>query len=229
MSSDSSLVETRVVGDIVEVRLNRPEKLNAVNEELERALHSELQRLSKDPERALLLTGEGRATCAGADTDMVSDPDFKEQHSHAHRYRHIENPKLLEEYPLPTAMAAKGAVVGTGFALSLCCDFVVLGEETHYSYPEIEHGIVGPPDRIERAVGPRLTKEIMMTGDPIPPERAREMGLVNEVVPEEGVEERTRELLKRVMEHDAEVLKGLKEEIDSLWTRRSPGLDTPVD
>lgn len=229
MSEDGPLVKTKEIDDIVEIRLNRPDKLNAVNEELEEALHAELQRLSRDPTHAILLTGAGRATCAGADTDMVSEPGYKERHSLAHRYRHVENPKLLEDYPLPTAMAAKGAVAGTGFTFSLCCDFVVLGEDTHYSYPEVKHGIIGVPERIERAVGPRLTKEIMLTGDPIRPERAREMGLVNHVVPEDEVEERTYELLGRVMENDTDTVEGLKARIDSLSVRRSLDFDTPID
>jgi enoyl-CoA hydratase/carnithine racemase len=225
----ASLVKTTTTDGIVEVRLNRPEKLNAVNAELQEALYEALKRVNQQEAGPLLLTGNGRATCAGADVDRVSADDFLEDQTAGERYRHDQIPKLIEEYPLPTAMAAKGAVAGTGFSLSLSCDFVVIGEETHYAYPEVEHGIAGPPEKIERVVGPRLAKEIMMTGAPIAPERAREMGLVTRVVPEESVEAETRAFLSDLMEHDVETLRETKSKIDSLWVRRQMGVDTPTD
>lgn len=205
--STSQLVLTEVTGDIATLRLNRPDKLNAINDELLEELHDALAELHEDPYPGLLVTGEGRATTAGRDVDVVSQPDF--ERADVGR----EMSRLLRTYPYPSAMAGKGAVIGMGFGMSLSCDFVVVGEETHLSYPEINYDIdtSGSLRRIAEFVGPRVAKEIAMTGEPIAPQRAYELGLVNDVVPEERVEDRARELLESVVEHDNDILRNFVE------------------
>jgi enoyl-CoA hydratase/carnithine racemase len=115
---------------------------------------------------------------------------------------------LVETLPCPVAMAARGALVGMGFVVSLSCDFLVVGTETTLSVPEVKYGIasVRTAERLPDLVGRRPAAELLLTGDPIDPERAYELGLANDVVPEDAVEDRTRELLATVADHDRETV-----------------------
>lgn len=192
--------------NIVTIRLNRPDSLNAFNEELMTDLYEAVDQETRDPAKALMLTGAGRATCAGMDTSLVSQPNYREEYSHLGEMN-AECREMIAGYPLPTAMAAKGAVAGAGFGFSLHHDLVVAGEDTHLSYPEIEYDlVVTGASELEEIVGPRIAKEIVLTADPIDPARALEVGLVNDVVPESEVEDATRAYLDRIMEHDPETI-----------------------
>lgn len=96
-----------------------------------------------------------------------------------------------------------------------------------FSFPEIEYGIFSArtTKTLEKIVGPKLAKEIVLTGDPVAPERAHELGLVTDVVPTADVEERAYELVERVGSHDAEAVENTK----ALLTYSYPGPDDNID
>lgn len=204
----SDLVQLEANASHLTIRLNRPESLNALNADLVTALHETMTRVTEAPEKPLLLTGAGRATCAGMDTDLVSQPDYRTRFADTDE-KNRQARALLREYPYPTVMAAKGAVIGAGFLLSVACDLVVLGEECHYSLPEVQYDIVAPSTHLERLVGPRLAKEIQLTGEPIAPDRAAAIGLVNTVVPEDEVDDTARALIEDIGRHDLEVIRAI--------------------
>ena len=188
------------------IRFDRPDALNAANAELVDGFNEALSKVNESPGRGLLLTGNGRATQAGLDREMAEAgyPDaFPEVAATIE-----ENQRLQRAYPAPMVMAGRGAVVGLGFGMAMRCDLLVLGEETHFSYPEITYDI--PPGSlpdIQAAVGSRIAKEIVLTGEPVAPERAYELGLANRVVPEDEVEETARELLAHVAGFDPEIVR----------------------
>ena len=192
---------------IVELRFDRPEKLNAIHDPLLEDLHAALTRVSEAPSKPLLVTGEGRVTCAGRDVETVSDPDYE-----PHPLQPDLSP-LLAAYPYPTAMAGKGAVVGQAFLLSLQCDFFVVGEGTTLTMPEIKFDIDTSEylERLAAIVGNRVATEIVATGDEISPERSYELGLANDIVPEDAVDVRAREFLSDLAENDAGILRSIVE------------------
>lgn len=200
-----SRVRTIRHASVTELRLDRPEKLNAVDDATIEGLLDALESVSADPSTALLLTGEGDVTCAGRDLDAVTDPDYE---------RHERQPELMEllrTYPLPTAVAAKGAVVGFGFALQLNCDFLIVGDETTLSLPEVEFD-VDVSDRIAplaAVVGRRIALEMVCTGSEIDGPRALELGLANELVSEERVDGRARQFLADTMDADPQLLRSI--------------------
>lgn len=204
-TQDSQLILTENEDGITTIRLNRPNKLNAVDDALLAKLVETLSKLHEDPSEGLMITGAGRATCAGRDINLVTDPDYEMPDLT------LRQEELLATYPRPTAVAAKGATVGMGFHMALDCDFVVLGKETHFSYPEVKYGIERPSviDKLEAYVGPGVAKEIVLGGEPIDPQRAFDLGLVNDIVTEKKVETRTRELLRSVIEHDQDTITNL--------------------
>ena len=194
--------------DLVTLELARPEKLNALAPPMVRGLADAFAQLEDDEGRGVLLTGQGRAMCAGMDEDIVSD-DYAEEHGDLHEtlqgvYRQVE------AHPGPVALAGHGAVIGAAMLVSLSCEFVVVGAETTLAIPEVSYDIAS--DRAASVlpgyVGRHVASELVLTGEPLAPERAREVGLVNDVVEEDAgaVREHARELLADVTRHDSEVV-----------------------
>jgi enoyl-CoA hydratase/carnithine racemase len=211
MASDSTETVTVSAADdgIVTVELNRPDKRNALTPEMVESLHETFGGLADDPPAGVLVTGRGRVTCAGMDTGVVSqdyENDFADLDALAQ-----ELYALLEDLPCPVAMAAHGALVGMGFVVSLSCDLLVVGAETTLSVPEVTYGITSEQtaDRLPALVGRRVAAELLLTGEPLAPERARVVGLANDVVPEDAVDDRARELLATIADHDRETVREL--------------------
>jgi|AntDeeMetagen134_2_1112570.scaffolds.fasta_scaffold00321_7 enoyl-CoA hydratase/carnithine racemase len=197
---------------IATVRLNRPDKLNAVTLELLSELRDALVELPEEAVDGLIIAGNGPATCAGMDREIVADEEYDEKYADEINDLNDEIYGFLTSRPYPTAVAAHGALVGIGFILSLHCDFLVLGEETTLSLPEVQFGIAATHTiaPLERIVGTRAAKEIALTGDAIDPDRARELGLANRVVAEDDVEDAARELVGGIAEHESAVVRELK-------------------
>lgn len=218
VSVDTSFLEVSESADLVTVELVRPEKLNALVPEMVEGLEAVFTGLSDDRGRGVLLTGRGDVTCAGMDTEIVSgdyENDYPELDATLQGlYRRVAS------HPGPVAMAGRGALVGAGAVLSLSCEFLVLGEETTYAVPEVGYGIASERTAavLPEIVGRRVAAEMLLTGAAIDPERARAVGLANDVVAEEAVEARARELLATVADHDdgtvAELVRLLDREAD---------------
>jgi enoyl-CoA hydratase/carnithine racemase len=205
---DTDLLAVEESEEVVTLELARPEKLNALAPPMVHGLADAFTQLEGDAGRGVLLAGQGRATCAGMDEDIVSD-DYAEEHADLHEvlqglYRQIES------HPGPVALAGHGAVIGAGTLISLSCEFVVVGEDTTIAIPEINYDIAS--DRgasvLPQYVGHHVASEMLLTGDAIDPERAHELGMVNDVVSEDAdaVRERALELLGAVADQDGDVV-----------------------
>lgn len=206
VSVGTDLLEVSESADVVTVELARPDKLNALVPGMVEGLAAVFDELADDRGRGVLLTGRGDVTCAGMDTEIVSgdyENDYPELDATLQRlYRQIET------HPGPVAIAGRGALVGAGAVLSLSCEFLVLGEETTYAVPEVGYGIASERTAalLPDVAGRRVAAEMLLTGEAIDPERARTVGLANDVVAEAEVEARARELLATVAEHDDETV-----------------------
>lgn len=205
-ASPTDELSVRENSGIVTVELNRPQKLNALTPTMVEGLHAVFTELDESPPEGVLLTGRGRATCAGMDTEIVSgdyETDFADTDALAQ-----ELYTLVEELPCPVAMAAKGALVGIGFVISLSCEFLVVGTETTLSIPEVKYEIASrrTAERLPDLIADRPAAELLLTGDAIAPERADDLGLANAVVSEDTVEEHARDLLTTVAAHDRETV-----------------------
>lgn len=209
--ASTELVEVELTDGIAIVRLNRPDKLNAVTLESLEELRDALLALPDDV-RGLVVTGNGPATCAGMDREIVADEDYDEKYADRIDTLTEEIYDFLTTRPYPTAVAARGALVGIGFILSLHCDILVVGEETTLSLPEVQFGIAATHaiPHLEATVGTRAAKEIALTGEAVDPERARELGLANRVVAADAVEDTTRDLVGEIADHDPAVVAELK-------------------
>lgn len=215
VDTDAESVTVTEDGDVLVIELDRPDKRNALNVELITSLRDLLSELNDDPERGILLTGNGSVTTAGADTAIVGGDDERRKRELIEGINEVY--EQLEAYPRPTVMAAKGGAVGAGFQLAMVCDFTVAGEETKLLKPEIKYGVASgySTAMLETAVGGNVAREIALKGDAIPPERALEWGIVSDVVPEANVEDRARELLDQLVDYDPAAYAKTKEVLRS--------------
>jgi enoyl-CoA hydratase len=187
---------------VLTVTIDHPDSdLNAVDEEL----HGELARLFADlrterDARALVLTGAGRAFCAGGDFDWF--PTLRTVAALA-ELRDAARSMIwdLLDVEVPIVCALNGHAMGLGASIALLCDVVVAGEGVRIGDPHVKVGLVAGDGGVviwPLAVGPALAKEALLTGDPLTAERAAAIGLVNHVVPAHEVQQTARAIAERM-------------------------------
>jgi enoyl-CoA hydratase/carnithine racemase len=166
--------------------LNRPEKRNALDTALTRALLEALRATDEDDEvRAVVLTGGGPAFCAGADLSEfkgLAEPKAAQARSELTMSLHLIFSKLMK----PVITAINGPAMGGGAGLALAGDLAVMAESAKLGYPEAKHGIVAAivMANLVRQVGRKAAFELVSLAEPITAARALELGMVNRVVPE---------------------------------------------
>ena len=196
---------------IATLTLNRPEKLNALSVELREALAVELESLRDDREvGVVILTGAGRAFCAGLDLKEMGDPDGP-------RTTVPDPPLLLRSLPQPVIGAINGLAVTGGLEISLSCDLLIVTPETRFADTHARVGIVagwGLSQRLARAVGMNRAKELSLTGNYLSAVRAYEWGLVNRIVPREELLPTCRSLARDMLSCVPEAMLQYKRMID---------------
>ncbi|MEV5559261.1 enoyl-CoA hydratase/isomerase family protein [Nonomuraea wenchangensis] len=191
MSSDAVLIEAR--GDIRILTLNRPESLNAFDEELHRELPLALRSVGDDPDaKVIVLTGAGRAFSAGGSIDDFEKfaDDLK-----ARRAALREGRRLFDELinvHLPVVAAVNGPAVGLGCTVATACDMVFISQDAFMADPHVTVALVagdGGAATWPLSAGLLRAKEFLLTGDRISAEQAVRIGIANRVVPADQVME----------------------------------------
>lgn len=181
MTAPSVLTVTRD-GAVATIRVDRP-KANAVNPAMIEEFRTVLPPLAADPEvRCIVVTGTGRFFIAGADIAVMRDLSTANQ---ARMRRWIDVQRMIEQAPKPVVAAMNGHALGGGAELSLACDLRIVSSDAVFGFPEIRLGLfpgAGGSQRLPRLVGPHLAKRLMIEGEHLTAQRARELGLVDLVV-----------------------------------------------
>jgi enoyl-CoA hydratase len=184
---------TYVVRDMVGiVTLNRPDKLNALNDAMSDQLHALFDHALDDAaSRVILIRGEGRAFCTGRDTTMLGMRDRGESDYHF-VLRHQQRNLRAMEHPKPIVAAINGYAIGGGFELALSADIRVAADDAKMAIPEIKYGILpdtGASQFLSALIGPSRTKLMMLTGRMIDAATADKWGMVDLVVPREALDD----------------------------------------
>src|SRR6266404_3326321 len=167
---------------IAVVTLNRPERRNALTLELLTELCAAIKAASDEPQgRIVILRGAGAAFCTGLDLKDAAD----QSKAHATAEMVAKTLITLAETRLVTIAAIHGAAVAGGAGIMSACDFVVAAERTKIGYPEVRRGLVAGlvMTFLRRQVGERNMRELLLGSELIDAEHAKEIGLVNRVVP----------------------------------------------
>jgi enoyl-CoA hydratase len=174
----------RLDGAIAIVTLARPDRLNAVGTDTLAALDTALVALEADDEvRAFVVTGEGRAFCAGADIEELSGLDGAAGFARFVR-AFTDVLDRLEQHPKPSVAAIDGAALGGGLELALACDLRVASDAARLGVPEIKLGLLpgaGGTQRLPRLLPRGVALQMLLTGAPLAAVDAHRLGLVNEL------------------------------------------------
>jgi methylglutaconyl-CoA hydratase len=197
--------------------LNRPERRNALTIELLTELTAAIDATSADPkQRILILRGAGQAFCTGLDLKEAAD-DTK---AHATAEMVAKTLIALGQTRLITIAVVHGAAVAGGAGIMSACDFVVAAERTKIGYPEVRRGLVAGLvlTFLRRQVRERDIRELLFTSELIGAERAREIGLVNRVVPPNELEVETKKIVDAVLQGAPEAVTNTKRLLEELWS-----------
>ncbi len=173
---------------VLTLTLNRPERLNALTGTMVDTLLATLRRAAVDREvRSIVLTGAGRAFCAGGDVKAMAEKEGAEktlEERTTHLREHMECTRLLREMPKPTIAVARGAVAGAGLSLALACDLLLAGDTLKMTSAFVKVGLSGDFGStwfLTRLLGPRA-REFALLSPIVKADEALRMGLVNRVV-----------------------------------------------
>jgi len=196
-----STVTYQLDGHVAMITYNRPERLNAIDGAMRQALNAAFARFRDDPEAwVAIVTGAGRAFCAGADLRGEGDPTGQFAGTFWERPT-VNSFESGWEIFKPVIAAVNGYCLGYGLTLVTWCDFVIASERAEFGFPEVKIGvptIVGAI-RLPRKINWQYAMEMLLTGDRIDAARAHEIGLAGWVVPHESLLDEARALAARLV------------------------------
>jgi 2-(1,2-epoxy-1,2-dihydrophenyl)acetyl-CoA isomerase len=182
-------IQLEMRGAVSLITLNRPESLNALTLEVGREFKAAVAESCERSARAIVLTGAGRAFCAGGDLremQKIAAQDGRVEAFFDEPLRELnECILLIRRTPLPFIAAVHGAASGGGCNLALACDLVVAGESARFNQAFIRIGLspdCGGTFILPRLVGWRRATQLLMTGEVVEAQQALTMGMINEVV-----------------------------------------------
>lgn len=190
-------------GEIAKITLNRPEKRNAINAMMIAELQSALDEVEKSHARVVLLTGAGKAFCAGMDLDMLAAIAKQTPAENQEDSRRIA--KMLRRiwsFTRPMIAAVNGPAFAGGCGVATLCDFTLASPEAKFGYTEVKIGFLPAIVSVflTRQIGEKRSRDLLLTGRIISAEEAREFGMVTEVVsPAERLMERAGELAQELI------------------------------
>ncbi len=231
VAAESELVDVRVddrVAGVTTVVIDRPEKRNALSEQVRRELVAVLGAVEASDARVVVLTGsdEARAFVAGADVDELRERDAGTQRSHMRPPRVYETVAELRQ---PVIARLNGHALGGGCELALACDVRVARADAKFGQPEISLGLLpggGATQRLPRLVGEDRAMELVLSGELVDGAEAARLGLVTDAVPADELDDRVYGLAGSMAAHSPVALAYAKRAVRLAAERPlSAGLD----
>lgn len=216
---------------VMQLTLNRPDKLNAFNEEMHVALQAALAEAARDPEvRAILLTGAGRGFCAGQDLGD-RDPRLGGPPDLGQTIERFYNPliRLIRQLDKPVVCAVNGVAAGAGANLALACDIVLAARSARFIQAFARIGLV--PDSggtwvLPRLLGEARAKALCMTAEPVDAQQAADWGMIWRVVDDEALSDAAMTLARQLAAGPTRSFGMIKQAIQASATQ---SLDTQLD
>ncbi len=194
-------VKLEIDGAVAMITLNRPEVLNALNSQLLDDLKLSIEELKQHPEvKVCVMTGAGeKAFVAGADIKELSSLTPFGAMAFSMKSEIIK--QKMDELNIPFIAAVKGFALGGGCELAMACDMIVASDDAKFGQPEINLGIIpgfGGTQRLTRLVGKGIAMELVLTGDIITAQQAKEIGLINKIIPKDKFTEEVKALAAKI-------------------------------
>jgi enoyl-CoA hydratase/carnithine racemase len=218
MTDAPEILEIETDGEVQRITLNRPERLNALNQPLTEQLLAYFEARRRDTSaRVIIVRGAGRAFCAGADLKAAGSPDAL-QDGPKGDWVLRDLMKAMRACPQPIIALVKGAAAGGGLAIALASDVIIAGESASFHSAFIKVGLTGAELgvswRLQRAIGISLAREVLLTGRPIDSATALKSGLVASVVPDAELDARGTVVAHSMLEARPDALRLTKRTLD---------------
>jgi enoyl-CoA hydratase len=202
-------------GRVAVLTINRPDKMNALSEQVRAEMLAHLDRIATDDGvGVVVITGAGdKAFIAGAD---ISEFEGRSPFDQRHAMRSPRVFDVMATYPKPVIAMINGYCLGGGCELAMSCDLRVASNKASFGQPEINLGLIpggGGTQRMPRIVGTGQAMRLILSGDRIPAEEAKQIGLADLVFPHEELRTKTLELAQRIASKSPLTLKVAKEAI----------------
>lgn len=183
-------LQFETAGPLSTITLNRPEKRNAISIQMIAELHAALDDIEKSPARVVILTGTGKAFCAGIDLDYLQAISRQTPTENQEDSKRIAKMfRKIWSYSRPLIAAVNGHALAGGFGIATLCDFTVAVPEAKFGYTEVKIGFLPAIVSVflTRQVGEKRARDLLLTGRTLEAQEAKELGLVNEIVPAENL------------------------------------------
>jgi enoyl-CoA hydratase/carnithine racemase len=219
MADGNDAVLLNIQDHVATLTLNRPEAMNAMNSDLSRGISEGLAEIeSNEDVRVGIITGNGRAFCAGADLkERASGGDSGAQWHSVEAFVNGQA-RAAETRTKPLIAAINGFALAGGLELALRCDILIASDRAKFGLPEIVHGFfpgAGGPQRLPRMIPRPMAMDMILTGDPIDAETALRSGLVSRVVPPDDLMDTARQIANRIAEHNPLAVTAVREVANS--------------
>jgi methylglutaconyl-CoA hydratase len=195
------------------ITLNRPEKRNAVSFQLVEDLIAALAAIEKSESQVVIITGAGKAFCAGLDLEELKSLIGKSQEQNLKDSATMANLfRTIYDFPKPTIAAVNGAAIAGGTGIATMCDFTLAVPEAKFGYTEVKIGFVPAivSSYLVFQVGHKIARDLLMTARLFDAAEAHRYGLVNEIVPAENLMTRARELANVLLENSPSSVQATK-------------------
>lgn len=196
-TSTYSTLKLEYEGALAILSLNRPEKRNAISNEMIREIPAALDEAEKSPARVLLLTGEGKAFCAGMDLgDLRNLASLSPEQHLQEAQRMAAMFRRIYFFTKPVIAAVNGAAIAGGTGIATLADFTLAVPEAKFGYTEVRIGFLPAVVSVflRRQVGAKITRDLLLTGRIFDAAEAKELGLVTRIVPGEELLKAAKEL-----------------------------------
>ncbi len=198
----SQTIQVDIKDRVATIRLNRPEVFNSFNREMAFAVQSELKNFATNPDiRAIVLTGSGKAFCAGQDLKEVTDPSLNPGFKAILEEHYNPIIQLIRETPKPILAAVNGVAAGAGANIALACDIVVASEQAAFIQAFSKIGLI--PDSagtffLPRLIGFQKASALAMLGDKVEAQEAERLGMIYKYFSTENFEQEVNKLAKKL-------------------------------
>jgi enoyl-CoA hydratase len=208
------------LGPVRRLTMDRPDSLNALNQELVDAMSGALDEAAEDDDvRVLILRGAGRAFCAGYDlNEDANEGVLDASHWHESLRRSTEQMLKFLDHPKPVIASVHSYCLAGGTDLMLACDLAVAADDAYFGYVDVRFGSGVVSMFLPWVVGLRTAKELLFTGeDRVSAEDALRLGLVNRVVPRADLDDATLALADEIAKNEPFVIQTTKRAVNRVW------------
>ncbi len=215
----NNTIQIEIKNNVAYVRLNRPEVFNSFNREMALELQKVLDECAVNEEvRAILLTGNGKAFCAGQDLKEVTDPELNPGFKAILEEHYNPIIKQIRTIEKPIIAAVNGVAAGAGANIALACDIVVASENASFIQAFSKIGLI--PDSggtffLPRLIGFQKASALMMLGDKASAEEAEKMGMIYKVFPSENFTEETEKIAAKLAQMPTKALAFTKQALNA--------------